>query len=252
MINRTAKPHHIGIIMDGNGRWAQSRGQPRIAGHQAGVEAARRIIKACTELPVQVLTLYVFSTENWKRPLGEVSYLMRLAEKYAHNDPFELHQNDVRVQLMGRRQKLPPTLLDSLDEIATKTRNNKRLILNLAINYSGRAEIVDAIKSITQARHQGEINEEDLNSDFFARFLYCPEVPDVDLIIRTGGEQRLSNFLLWRSVGAVFWSTPTYWPDFQDENLLDAIEFYREQNVRSEGEKIKQFSKAVILESSKQ
>ena len=252
MPNRTAKPHHVGIIMDGNGRWAQSRGQPRIAGHQAGVEAARRIIRACIELPVQVLTLYVFSTENWKRPLREVSFLMHLAEKYALEETDELYQNGVRVQFMGQRQKLPPTLLDNLDEIATKTQNNKRLTLNLAINYSGRAEILSATRLIIQAHHNGEININDISPMDFARFLYCPEVPDVDLIIRTGGEQRLSNFLLWRSVGAVFWSTPTYWPDFQDGNLLDAIKFYREQNMRSEGEKNKQLSKAVILESRKQ
>ena len=246
MTNRSNIPHHIGIIMDGNGRWAQSRGQPRIAGHQAGVEAARRIINACVELHIQVLTLYVFSTENWKRPLGEVSFLMRLAEKYALEETDELHQNGVRVQLMGQRQKLPSTLLDSLDKIVTQTQNNKRLILNFAINYSGRAEILNAAGLIIQAHHKGEINIDDISPMDFTYFLYCPEVPDVDLIIRTGGEKRLSNFLLWRSVGAIFWSTPIYWPDFQDENLLDAIKFYQDQIMRSEGEKKELLSKTVI------
>jgi undecaprenyl diphosphate synthase len=235
MANRLNSPRHIGIIMDGNGRWAQSRGQPRIAGHQAGVEAARRIINACVELHIQVLTLYVFSTENWKRPLGEVSFLMRLAEKYALEETDELHQNGVRVQLMGQRQKLPQTLLDNLDVIAAKTQNNKRLILNLAINYSGRAEILNAAGLIIQAHHKGEINIDDISPMDFTYFLFCPEVPDIDLIIRTGGEKRLSNFLLWRSVGAIFWSTPIHWPDFQDENLLDAIKFYQDQIMRSEG-----------------
>ncbi len=222
--------------MDGNGRWAQSRGQPRIAGHQAGVEAARRIINACVELHIQVLTLYVFSTENWKRPLGEVSFLMRLAEKYALEETDELHQNGVRVQLMGRRQKLPATLLDSLDKIVTQTQNNKSLILNLAINYSGRVEILNAARLIIQAHHKGEINIDDIRPMDFTYFLYCPEVPDVDLIIRTGGDQRLSNFLLWRSVRAVFWSTPIYWPDFQYQDLTEAIKFYRDQVIRDQEE----------------
>jgi undecaprenyl diphosphate synthase len=183
-----------------------------------------------------VLTLYVFSTENWKRPLGEVSFLMRLAEKYALEETDELHQNGVRVQLMGRRQKLPATLLDSLDKIVTQTQNNKSLILNLAINYSGRVEILNAARLIIQAHHKGEINIDDIRPMDFTYFLYCPEVPDVDLIIRTGGDQRLSNFLLWRSVGAVFWSTPIYWPDFQYQDLTEAIKFYRDQVIRDQEE----------------
>ncbi len=236
MTNRSDIPHHIGVIMDGNGRWAQSRGLPRIAGHQAGVEAARRVIKACVELHIQVLTLYVFSTENWKRPLGEVSFLMRLAEKYALEETDELHQNGVRVQLMGQRQKLPQTLLDNLDKIAAQTQNNKRLTLNLAINYSGRTEILNAAALIIQAHHKGEINIDDISPMDFTYFLYCPEVPDVDLIIRAGGEKRLSNFLLWRSVGAVFWSTPIYWPDFQTQDLSEAIKFYKDQNIQLKNE----------------
>ncbi len=236
MTNRSDIPQHIGVIMDGNGRWAQSRGQPRITGHQAGVEAARRIINACVELHIQVLTLYVFSTENWKRPLGEVSFLMRLAEKYALEEIDELRQNGVHVQLMGRRQKLPATLLDSLDKIVTQTQNNKSLILNLAINYSGRVEILNAARLIIQAHHKGEINIDDISPMDFSYFLYCPEVPDVDLIIRTGGDQRLSNFLLWRSVGAVFWSTSIYWPDFQCQDLSEAIKFYRDQVIRDQEE----------------
>lgn len=236
MTNKSAIPNHVGIIMDGNGRWAQSRGQPRIAGHQAGVEAARRVIKSCVELHVRVLTLYVFSTENWNRPLGEVSFLLLLAEKYALDETDELHQNGVRVQLMGQREKLPQTLLDSLDKLVVKTRNNKRLILNLAINYSGRNEILHAAGLIIQAHHKGEINIDDISPMDFTYFLYCPEVPDVDLIIRTGGEQRLSNFLLWRSVEAVFWSTPIHWPDFQDENLLAAIKFYQDQIMQCEND----------------
>ena len=236
MTNRSNIPRHIGIIMDGNGRWAQSRGQPRITGHQAGVEAARGIVNACVELHIQVLTLYVFSTENWKRPLGEVSFLMRLAEKYALEEIDELHQNGVRVQQMGQRDKLPSTLLDSLDKLAAQTKNNKRLILNLAINYSGRAEILNAAALIIQAHLKGEINIDDISPMDFTYFLYCPNVPDVDLIIRTGGEKRVSNFLLWRSVEAVYWSTPIYWPDFQTQDLSEAIKFYKDQNMQLENE----------------
>ena len=223
--------------MDGNGRWAQAQGQPRIAGHQAGVETARRIVKACIELRIRVLTLYVFSTENWDRPPGEVSFLMRLAEKYALNEALELHKNGVRLQLMGRRQKLPPILLGTLDEAMTQTQSNKRMILNLAINYGGRTEIVDAAKSIIRAHRRNEINLTKLDEVTFARFLYCPDIPDVDLIIRTGGEHRLSNFLLWRSVKAWFWSTLVYWPDFQAQDLSKAIDFYRDQITRLESEK---------------
>jgi len=236
MTNRSNIPRHIGIIMDGNGRWAQSRGQPRITGHQAGVEAARGIVNACVELHIQVLTLYVFSTENWKRPLGEVSFLMRLAEKYALEEIDELHQNGVRVQQMGQRDKLPSTLLDSLDKLAAQTKNNKRLILNLAINYSGRAEILNAAALIIQAHLKGEINIDDISPMDFTYFLYCPNVPDVDLIIRTGGEKRLSNFLLWRSVEAVYWSTPIYWPDFQTQDLSEELKFYTDKTMQLENE----------------
>ncbi len=236
MTSRSDIPHHIGVIMDGNGRWAQSRGQPRITGHQAGVEAARGIVNACVELHIQVLTLYVFSTENWKRPLGEVSFLMRLAEKYALEEIDELHQNGVRVQHMGQREKLPSTLLDSLDKLAAQTKNNKRLTLNLAINYSGRVEILNAAALIIQAHLKGEINIDDISPMDFTYFLYCPDVPDVDLIIRTGGEKRLSNFLLWRSVEAVYWSTPIYWPDFHPQDLSEAIKFYKDENMQLENE----------------
>jgi len=179
----------------------------------------------------------VFSTENWNRPLGEVSFLMHLAEKYALEKIDELHHNGVCVQHMGQREKLPATLLDSLDKLASQTKNNKRLTLNLAINHSGGLEILNAAALIIQAHRQGEINIDDISPMDFTYFLYCPEVPDVDLIIRTGGEKRLSNFLLWRSVEAVYWSSPIYWPDFQTEDLTEAIKFYNDQNMRIKSEK---------------
>lgn len=224
-------PHHVGIIMDGNGRWAQMRGLPRTAGHQAGLTTARRVTEICGELGVRVLTLYIFSTENWCRPVEEVDFLMHLAEEYAARELPELQRNGVRLQLMGRREDLPASLLNVLDEAILQTRANSRLILNLALNYGGRTEIVDAIKAILIAHEQGALDGSRLDETTFARYLYCPDCPDVDLVIRTGSEWRLSNFLLWRSVGAVFWSTPILWPDFQRKHFLEAMEVYHEQII---------------------
>lgn len=233
MESTTAKdvlvPHHLAIIMDGNGRWAQRRGLPRTAGHQAGVQAARRAIEACGELGIRVLTLYTFSTENWRRPIAEVDFLMRLAEEYATRELPEFQRNGVRLQLMGRREGLPASLLDVLDTAILKTQANSRLILNLAFNYGGRAEIVDAFKAILTAHQRGTLDASHLDEKTFARYLYLPETPDADLVIRTGGEWRLSNFLLWRAATSVFWCPPVLWPDFQREHLIEAIKVYREQ-----------------------
>ncbi len=223
-------PRHLAIVMDGNGRWAQARGLPRTAGHHAGVETARRIVTACSEVGVRILTLYTFSTENWRRPVNEVSFLMLLTEKCAQRELPELQRNGVRLQLMGRREGLPFSLLRTLDKVIEQTRGNDCLILNLALNYGGRTEIVDAARAILKAHQQGELNAAELDEATLARYLYCPDVPDADLIIRTGGEWRLSNFLLWRAVGAVFWSTPTLWPDLQREHLLAALQVFREQS----------------------
>lgn len=225
-------PNHLAIIMDGNGRWAQRRGLPRAAGHQAGVQAARRAVEACGELGVRVLTLYTFSTENWRRPIAEVDFLMRLAEEYAVRELPELQRNGVRLQLMGRRDGLPATLLEVLDTAILQTQANSRLILNLAFNYSGRAEIVDAIKAILLAHEQGVLDASHLDEKTFARYLHLPDTPDADLVIRTSGEWRLSNFLLWRAATSVFWCTPVLWPDFQREHLLEAIKVYCEQIFR--------------------
>jgi len=221
-------PHHLGIIMDGNGRWARARGLPRVAGHQAGIQAVRRTVEACGELGIRILTLYTFSTENWQRPQAEVSSLIRLVEEYAARELPELQRNGVRVQLMGRREGLPSSLLRTLDHAIEQTRGNDRLTLNLALNYGGRSEIVDAAGAILAAHQRGELDAAELDEETLARYLYCPNVPDADLIIRTGGEFRLSNFLLWHAVGAVFWSTPILWPDFQREHLLAAIQVYQE------------------------
>jgi len=216
--------------MDGNGRWAQVRGLPRVAGHHAGIQAVRRTVEACGELGIRILTLYTFSTENWQRPQAEVSSLMQLAEEYVARELPELQRNGVRLQLMGRGEGLPFSLLRTLDTAIEQTRDNERLTLNLALNYSGRTEIVDAAAAILAAYQRGELDAAALDEETLARYQYCPNVPDADLIIRTGGECRLSNFLLWRAVGAVFWSAPIMWPDFQREHLRTAIQVYQEQS----------------------
>jgi undecaprenyl diphosphate synthase len=222
-------PCHLGIIMDGNGRWAQQRGLPRIAGHQQGVQAVKRTVEDCAEIGVRILTLYAFSTENWRRPKMEVDFLMRLAEEYIMRELPDLQRNGVRLQLMGRREKLPGSLLGVLDNVALQTKENSRLILNLALNYGGRAEIVDAMKAIIMDQRKGNLVVSEIDENIFSHYLYCSNVPDVDLIVRTGGEWRLSNFLTWRAANAVFWSMPVLWPDFHKEHLQEAIGIYAKQ-----------------------
>ncbi len=222
-----AMPGHIAIIMDGNGRWAQARGLPRTAGHQAGAKAVRRIVEDCVKIGVSALTLYTFSTENWARPLVEVEFIMRLLEDYARQELSELHQEGIRLRLLGRRDGLPASLLRAMDETIAQTRNNTRMTLYLALNYGGRTELIDATRAIIAANERGEI--ESLDKATINRYLYAPDMPAVDLVIRTGGEYRLSNFLIWQSVNAVLCSLPVLWPDFTSDDLNEGIELYRGQ-----------------------
>lgn len=228
-LKQTNIPQHLGIILDGNGRWAQQRGLPRVAGHQQGVQAVKRTVEDCVEIGVKILTLYTFSTENWCRPKTEVDFLMRLAEEYAMQELPDLQRNGVRLQLMGDREGLPASLLGTLDKAALQTKENARLILNLALNYGGRAEIVDAMKAIITDYQRGNLEVSEIDETIFSHYLYLPAMPDVDLIVRTGGEWRLSNFLLWRAANAVFWSMPVLWPDFRKEHLQEAISIYTKQ-----------------------
>ncbi|NPV56233.1 MAG: isoprenyl transferase [Anaerolineae bacterium] len=228
-LNARVIPHHLAIIMDGNGRWANQHGLARIAGHQAGVHAVKQVTQTCIECGIQVLTLYTFSTENWYRPEDEVNFLMHLAEEYVSQELPDLQSNGIRLSLMGRRERLPTSLLGALDAAAMETRENTKLILNLAINYGGRAEITDAMKAIISDYQKGDLDISGIDETIFSQYLYCPETPDVDLIIRTSGEWRLSNFLVWRSASAVFWCTPVLWPDFQKDHLEEAISIYSKQ-----------------------
>jgi len=225
-------PDHIAMIMDGNGRWAQARGLPRTAGHAAGVQAARHVVRMCRQLGVRVLTLYTFSVDNWKRPRNEVDFLMRLCREYAEREVPELRRNAVRLNVIGRCEDLPPVVRNALEQAMRATQDGERMVLNLAINYGGRAEITDAVRSLARAVQQGKVDPEGVTGTVLERFLYTAGMPDPDLVIRTGGEQRLSNFLLWQTAGAVFWSTPTCWPDFDEEHLQEAIRFWRQYRRR--------------------
>ncbi len=221
-------PRHVGIIMDGNGRWARQRGLPRVAGHQAGTENLRRVLRACVDFGIPILTVYAFSTENWGRPAAEVNALLSILERSIANETAELHANGVSVRHIGDSAGLPPRLRKSIAEAVALTRDNQRLILNVAFNYGGRAEIVQAVRRLMADRlAPGEVDEATLG-----RYLYTAGQPDPDLIIRTGGEMRLSNFLIWQAAYAEYYSTPTYWPDFDREELRKALEAFTARDRR--------------------
>jgi undecaprenyl diphosphate synthase len=224
----TTAPHHLAIIMDGNGRWAQSRGLPRLAGHRAGTENIRRILKACVEYGIKILTLYAFSTENWGRPNAEVQGLMRILEQTIDRELSELHQNGVRLRHIGRLEDISEGLRRRVQEAIELTQHNDRIILNVAFNYGGRTEIVDAVRRIVEAG----VDPEQLDEALFSQYLYTAGLPDPDLIIRTAGELRISNFLIWQSAYAEYYATPTYWPDFDEEALYSALLEYSRRERR--------------------
>jgi undecaprenyl diphosphate synthase len=232
-IDRTALPAHIAIIMDGNGRWARRRGLPRVAGHRAGISAVREVIEGSAELGVGYLTLYAFSVENWKRPRSEVSTLMQLLKEYLGKELENIHKNNIRFRTIGRTDQLDRSVQQELEKGIERTRNNTGMTFNVALNYGGRAEIVDAVNGILRSRGQkaaGEVSEEE-----FARHLYTGGQPDPDLLIRTSGELRVSNFLLWQIAYAEIWVTDTLWPDFDKEHLYEAIIAFQKRERRYGG-----------------
>ncbi|MBQ3660938.1 MAG: isoprenyl transferase [Firmicutes bacterium] len=228
-------PAHIAIIMDGNGRWAKERGQIRLKGHQAGMEALHDIVKACSDMGVQVLTVYAFSTENWKRPAEEVSGIFSLLVRYVAKELKELNENNVRIRLLGDIRPLPDAARKAVLEAVDDTADNTGLVFNIAINYGGRAEIVRAAKQLAQQAAEGQLDPENITEDLFAEQLYTADLPDPDLIIRTGGELRLSNFLTWQSAYSEIYVTDTYWPDFTPEKLTEAIESFNSRDRRFGG-----------------
>ncbi|WP_404814392.1 isoprenyl transferase [Clostridium algoriphilum] len=225
-------PKHIAIIMDGNGRWAKERNLPRALGHKAGVEAIRRIVKECNKLGVGYLTLYAFSTENWNRPLKEVDSLMKLLVEYLKNEFEELNANDVVINSIGNISKLPQICRTELNNAYEKTKNNKGLTLNLALNYGGRNEIVDAVKGIYIDLRSGKISKDEITENILSKYMYTGKIPDPDLIIRPSGELRLSNFLLWQSAYSELWFSDINWPDFHEKQLRLAISDYQKRDRR--------------------
>jgi len=224
-------PTHIAIIMDGNGRWALARGLPRLAGHRAGTENLRRIIEACIEFGIKYLTLYAFSTENWGRPAEEVQGLMRILEDVIDRELQQLHDQGVQLRHIGRLDGLKPILRQKVIQAVEYTRHNDRLILNVAFNYGGRDEIVCAIRRIIE----DGVKKEEITDELISRYLFTAGVPDPDLIIRTSGELRGSNFLIWQGAYSEWYFTPTYWPDFDKEELRKAIIEYSRRERRYGG-----------------
>ena len=231
-------PRQVAIIMDGNGRWAAQRGQPRIAGHRAGVEAVRAAVDTGARLGLGALTLYAFSTENWKRPRYEVDALMRMLRKYLRLELEEIHRQNIRFQTIGRTHELASNVQQEIARAAERTATNSGMVLSVALNYGGRSEIVDAAraamrKAIAEKRTPDELSEEDI-----ARELYTRDLPELDLLVRTSGELRISNFLLWQSAYAEIYVTETLWPDFRRVHLLEAIVDYQQRRRRFGGLKL--------------
>lgn len=228
-------PRHVAIIMDGNGRWAKQRGLPRIFGHRAGIESVRDVVRTCSEIGVEYLTLYTFSSENWRRPPDEVKSLMFMLKRMLRREVDDLSRRNVRMRAIGRVDQLPDDVREELGRAIEKTKDNNGLKLYLALSYSGRAEIIDAFKKIYALINQGKMSIDDLSEENFPKFLYDPELPDPDLLIRTSGEMRISNFLLWQIAYTEIYITPTLWPDFRKDELLKAIEDYGHRERRFGG-----------------
>ena len=225
-------PRHIAIIMDGNGRWARKRGLPRIAGHRAGVKTVKRIVEAAAGLKISILTLFTFSTENWQRPREEVSAIMNLLYQTTKKELTELEKNNVKLITTGNIEELSSTRKEILKKAIQRTKDNTGLVLNLALNYSGRSEILDAVKKISEDVCSGVIKLENLNEGLFSAYLYTNGLPDPDLLIRTSGEMRISNFMLWQTAYTELYVTPVLWPDFSTDDFYQAIWAYQNRQRR--------------------
>jgi undecaprenyl diphosphate synthase len=230
-------PQHLAIIMDGNGRWAERRGLPRSAGHREGAKTVRKIITSCLNFNIPILTIFAFSTENWKRPKNEITFLMKLFERVLSKEKANLTKNNIKINFIGKLDNLPNSLTEKMKELHECTKSNDKLILNIAINYSGRSEIVDALKSILLKINKKKLTIEEINENIIKDNLYTRNLPDPDLLIRTAGEMRVSNFMLWQIAYTELWVTPVFWPDFNENNLVEAIRNFQKR-VRKYGGKI--------------
>ncbi|GAB3067159.1 isoprenyl transferase [Virgibacillus ainsalahensis] len=228
-------PDHVAIIMDGNGRWAKKRGLPRIAGHREGIKAVNRVVREAGKCDVKVLTLYAFSTENWKRPASEIDFLMKLPKEFLHVYLPELMENNVRIDTIGDFEALPEHTKEAIEYAKEKTKGNNGLLLNFALNYGSRFEITQAIKKIMTDINRSEISLEALDEKIFSEYLYTQGINDPDLLIRTSGEQRLSNFLLWQLAYTELWFTEVFWPDVNEEVFREAIQDYQQRKRRYGG-----------------
>lgn len=230
-------PEHIAIIMDGNGRWAKSRMMPRTYGHKVGVETIRNVVQEAQRLGIKYLTLYAFSTENWKRPKNEVSALMKLLVTYLRKELAELNKNDVKINTIGNISKLPQVCIDELERAKETTKDNKSLILTLALNYGGRADIMYAVRNICRDVESSKVEIDDIDEKLISSYLDTNGLVDPDLVVRTSGERRLSNFLLWEVAYSEFYYTDIHWPDFDEEELQKAIYYYQKRDRRFGGVK---------------
>jgi undecaprenyl diphosphate synthase len=231
-LKKNKLPGHVAIIMDGNGRWAAKKRLPRSAGHKAGVESLREVVRTCLELGIKFLTVYSFSSENWQRPEDEVSFLLNLFLESLKKELEGLHKRGVRVSLVGERNNIPPKLLDAFKSAERKTASNKKLFFNIAFNYGSRREIIGAVKNICSAAQKKDIDIKNLDEKTFSEYLFTRECPDPDLLIRTSGEYRVSNFLLWQIAYTEFYFTRTLWPDFKEKEFLKAVYYYQRRNRR--------------------
>lgn len=228
-------PEHVAIIMDGNGRWAKKRTLPRVAGHHEGAKVVRKITRFANQLGVKTLTLYAFSTENWKRPKMEVDFLMKLPSEFLQTFLPELIEENVQVKMIGNKSILPAATLKAIDEAIQSTAHNDGLVLNFAMNYGSRAEIIEAVKNVLIDAQSGIIDDEKLTEEVFSSYLMTNELTDPDLLIRTSGEIRLSNFMLWQLAYAEFWFTDVLWPDFGEEHFVEAVEVFQKRQRRFGG-----------------
>ena len=231
----TPGPNHVAIIMDGNGRWAKARGLPRVAGHRRGADAVRRVVRGAGELGIPVLTLFAFSTENWTRPADEVNDLMGLLRHYLRNELDELHKNGAKLRVIGNREGLAADIVRDISDAENMTRSNSRIDVNICINYGARAEILQATRSLARQVAAGELSADRIDEDLFEGELLTAGVPDPDLLIRTSGEQRISNFMLWQCAYAELVFVDTLWPDFGKEHLEQAIAEFRRRERRYGG-----------------
>ncbi|MBI1823006.1 MAG: isoprenyl transferase [Nitrospirae bacterium] len=223
LVRQRTMPRHVAIIMDGNGRWAKEKGLTRILGHREGIHSVREVITLCRELGIEVLTIYAFSVENWKRPELEIKTLMKLLEEYLKKELQTMMENDICFRAIGRIEKLPSSVIHSIRHVEEETAKNKTMVLNIALNYGGRSEIIDAIQKFIEDVHKGKKLFKDLNEDEFSEYLYTQGNIDPDLMIRTSGEERISNFLLWQLAYTELYFSKTLWPDFRRKDLLLAI-----------------------------